>query len=181
MNGRLAKRYARAVFELAREDGTFAAVAEELGAVAATFEEPRLHPFVLNPAIDPAARLRTARAVAGALGVSRTVANLVALLAERNRLVLLAEIARWYETFLDDELGRARVTIRCAAPLSPAERNEVVELARRLTGRREVLPTTEVDPELLGGVTLDIGGTVYDGSLKTQLARLTKDMAEGGA
>jgi F0F1-type ATP synthase delta subunit len=56
----------------------------------------------------------------------------------------------------------------------------VVELARRLTGRREVLPTTEVDPELLGGVTLDIGGTVYDGSLKTQLARLTKDMAEGG-
>ena len=72
MNGRLAKRYARAVFELAREDGTVAAVAEELGAVAATFEEPRLQPFVLNPVIDATARLRAARAVAGALGVSRT-------------------------------------------------------------------------------------------------------------
>jgi F-type H+-transporting ATPase subunit delta len=71
--------------------------------------------------------------------------------------------------------------MRSAAPLSIAEKNELVELARRLSGRREILTTTEVDPELLGGVVLDLGGTVYDGSVKTQLARLTKEMAEGGA
>ncbi len=181
MNGRLAKRYARALLELAREEGTLAAASEDLARTAATFEEPRLRPLALSPAIEANARLRTAKAVATALGVSGTLASLVALLAERNRLVLLPEIARWYDSFLDDELGRARVTMRSAAPLSSAERNEIVELARRLTGRREIVPTFEVDADLLGGVVLDIGGTVYDGSVKTELTRLTKDMAEGGA
>ena len=69
--------------------------------------------------------------------------------------------------------------IRSATSLSAAEKNDLVELARHLTGRREVLAATEVDPELLGGVVLDIDGTMYDGSLRAQLARLSKQMAEG--
>jgi len=178
---RLAKRYARALLELAREGGTLQATGEELGRAVAAFDEPRLRLLVLNPAIDAGARLRTAKSVVGALRVSKTVASLIGLLAERNRLALLPDIARWYDGFLDDELGRARITIRSAAPLSVAEKNELVELARRITRRREIVATTEIEAELLGGVVLDVGGTVYDGSLRTQLARLTKDMAEGGA
>lgn len=181
MNGRLAKRYARALLELAREESALQAFGEELSRLVTVFEEPRLRPLVHSPAMDAAARLRTAKAIAGALGLSRTLANLVALLAERGRLAILPEVARWYDAFLDDELGRARVTIRSATPLSTPERNELVELARRLTGRREILTTAEVDAELLGGVVLDVGGTVYDGSVRTQLERLTKEMAEGGS
>jgi len=85
-----------------------------------------------------------------------------------------------YDTLLDDELGRVRVAIRSATALSAVERNELIELARRLTDRQEILAATELDSELIGGVVLDIGGTVYDGSLRTQLARLTREMAEGG-
>ena len=181
MTGRLAKRYARALLELAREEGTLETSAEELARAAATFEEPRLRPLVLSPAIDAAARLRTARAVMQALRLSKTVANLVGLLAERDRLAILPDVARWYERLVDDELGRARITIRSAAPVSMPEKNALIELSRRLTGRREVLATTEVDGDLLGGAVLDVGWTVYDGSLRTQLARLTKEMAEGGA
>jgi len=180
VTGRLAKRYARALFELARENGTLEISGEELGRVVAAFEEPRLRLLVLSPAIAADARVQTAKAVAGALGLSKPLTNLVALLAERDRLVILPDIARWYESFLDEELGRARITIRSAAPLSLAERNELVELARRLTGRRDIVATTEVDAELIGGVVLDVGGTVYDGSVRTQLARLTKEMTEGG-
>jgi F-type H+-transporting ATPase subunit delta len=113
--------------------------------------------------------------------VSRTLANLIAMLAERNRLALLPDIVRWYDTYLDAEVGRARITIRSATPLGVSEKNELVELARRLTGRREIVATTEVDADLLAGVVLDVGGTVYDGSVRAQLARLTKDMGEGGA
>jgi F-type H+-transporting ATPase subunit delta len=179
--GRLAKRYARALLELAREDATLESTGQELARAAAVFDEPRLRPFVLSPAIDAALRVRTAKAVAEALRLSKTVASLVALLAERDRIAILSEVARWYESLVDDEVGRARVTIRSAAPLSIPEKNELIELSRRLTGRREILATTEVDADLLGGAVLDIGGTVYDGSLSTQLARLTKEMAEGGA
>jgi F-type H+-transporting ATPase subunit delta len=181
VTGRLAKRYARALLELARDSQTLERSAEELARTVAAFEEPRLRLLVLSPAIAADARVHTARSVAEALGVSGALANLVALLAERDRLTILPDIARWYEGFVDDELGRARVTIRTAAPLSITERNELIELSRRLTGRREIVAATEVDADLLGGVVLDVGGTVYDGSVRTQLARLTKEMTEDGA
>ena len=180
MTGRLAKRYARALLELAREEASLEPTGEELNRVAGTFDEPRLRPLVLSPAIESGARIRIAKAVVAALQLSPIVRNLIGLLAERHRLALLPDIAGWYDDLLDDEVGRARVVIRSATALSASERNELVELARRLTGREEVLAATELDAELIGGVVLDIGGTVYDGSLKTQLARLTKDMAQGG-
>ena len=175
MIGRLAKRYARAVFELARAEGTLEALGEELGRGVATFEDPRVRLLLLSPVIDAGVRLRTTKEVAASLGLSPVVANLIALLAERNRLPILPD------DMLDTELGRVRVTISSAAPLGTSEGNEIVELARRLTARREVLASIDVDPDLLGGVVLDTGGTVYDGSLKAQLARLRKEMAEGGA
>jgi len=181
VNGRLGRRYARALVELAREDGTLDACGDELVRARAAFDEPRLRPLLLSPVIDPSARLQTARAVIAALGLSEKVSNLLSLLAERERLLILPDVVRAYETQVDEVLGRARITIRSAVPLGAGERSQLLELARRLTGRREVIATTEIDPELLGGVVLDMGGTVYDGSVRTQLARLGKEMAEGGA
>ena len=181
MTGRLAKRYARAVFDLAREENRLEALGEEIWRAAAAFEDPRVQQLLLSPVIDAGVRLRTAKDIIASLGLSPTVNNLVTLLAERGRLAILPEVARWYRDLLDVELGRVRVTISSAVPLGTAAKNELVALARRLTGRREVLASIEVDPELLGGVVLDTGGTVYDGSLQAQLARLRKEMAEGGA
>ena len=180
MTGRLAKRYARALRDLAREQGAPETYGEELNRAVATFEEPHLQVIVNSPAIDAEVRFETATKVATALGLSKSIANLIALLAERERLHILPDVARWYESLVDQELGRARVTIRSAAPIGAAEKNEIIELAKRLTKSRDVLATTEVDAELIGGVILDVGGVVYDGSLRAQLARLTKDMAEGG-
>ena len=180
MSGRrLAKRYARALFSLTRD--ALISTAEELGRVAAVLEEPRLKLVLRSPAVDASARLRIARQVAIALGLSPGVGNLLSLLAERDRLDVLPDIAAAYDQLVDDALGRARALIRSATPLSGAEKNDLVDLARRLTGRREVLATTEVDAELLGGVVLHIDGTVYDGSLRAQLVRLSKQMAEGRA
>jgi len=176
---RLGKRYARALFSLTRD--ALGATAEELGRAATVLEEPRLALVVRSPAVDAGARVRIARQVAAALRLSRAVGNLLCLLAERDRLGILADLAAVYQEQVDEALGRARVLIRSAAPLRTAEKNDLVDLTRRLTGRHEVLATTEVDPELLGGVVLDVDGMVYDGSLKAQLVRLSKQMAEGRA
>ncbi len=181
MNGRLGKRYARALLDLARADGTLQASGDELLRAVAAFEEPRLRPLLLSPAIDATTRLGTTRAVVQALRLSKTLGNLILLLAERGRLAILPDVGRWYDELLDEEVGRVRIVIRSASPLNAAERNALVDLARRLTGQREVLATCEVDAELLGGVVLDAGGSVYDGSLKTQLLRLSKEMAAGSA
>ena len=180
MTSRLGKRYARALLDLARAAGTLEATGEELARAAATFEEPRLRPFLTSPAIDTAIRRTTAKSVITALGVSKVVGNTIALLADRDRLGILPDVARSFDQLLDDELGRARVTIRSATPLNVAEKNDLIAVARRITARQNVLASTEVVPDLLGGVVLDVSGTVYDGSVKAQLARLTKDMAGGG-
>jgi len=174
---RLAKRYARALFSLTQD--ALAVTAEELGRVAAALEEPRLKLVLRSPAVDASVRVRIARDVGAGLRLSREVRNFLGILAERDRLDILPDVAAVYERLVDDALGRARVVIRSATALSAAEKNDLVELARHLTGRREVLAATELDPELLGGVVLDVDGTMYDGSLRAQLARLSKQMAEG--
>lgn len=176
---RLARRYARALLSLTRE--TADATSDELARAAAALEEPRARLVLLSPVIDAAVRVRTARQLAEALRLSPMVANLIGLLAERDRLAILPDTARAYDELVDEQLGRVRAVIRSATPLSGAEKTELTELARRLTGKREVVATTEIDPDLLGGVVLDIAGTVYDGSLRAQLLHLSRQMATSGA
>jgi F-type H+-transporting ATPase subunit delta len=181
VTGGLAKRYARALLDLAREAGTLDATGGELASLAATFDEPLLRAVALNPAIEAGARHRVVGGVVGALGVSPAVGNLARLLADRDRLAILPQVAKAYDALVDAEMGRTRVHVRSAAPVGPAEQQELTALARRLVGGGDVVISTEVDPELLGGVALDVGGTVWDGSVRTQLERISKEMAGGGA
>jgi F-type H+-transporting ATPase subunit delta len=174
VTGSLARRYARALLELARDEETLDATGQELAAVAAAFDDARLRAVVLNPAVDGGARRRVVAGVIAALGASPWVANLVNLLAGRDRL---SQVAQAYDDLVDAEIGRTRVRITSAAPLGAAEKTELTELAKRLAGANEVVVTTAVDAELLGGVVVDIHGTVWDGSLRAQLARISKDMA----
>jgi F-type H+-transporting ATPase subunit delta len=181
VTGSLGRRYARALLGLAREQGALAAAGDDLARSAETFASPRLRAVVLNPAIAITARRKVVDAIVGKLAVSATVGNLIRLLGDRGRLVFLPDVAREYEALVDRELGRARVTVRSAVALSDAQRGELEQLARQLTGKREVILSTQVDTDLIAGVVLDAGGTVYDGSVKTQLARLAKSMAGAGA
>jgi F-type H+-transporting ATPase subunit delta len=177
MSGGLGRRYARALLGLAQAAGTAAAVGDELARLAATFEDPQLRAVLLSPAIAAASRRKVVADVVATLGVSKVVANLVGLLADRGRLPILPDVARSYEKLLDRHLGRTRVRIVSAATLDAGEKAELTDLAKRLTESHEVIVTSAVDADLLGGVILDTGGTVYDGSVKTQLARLSKEMA----
>lgn len=181
MTGGLAKRYARALLGLARETDALDATGKELSALAAAFGEPRLRAVVLNPAIDAGARNKIVAGIVQGLGSSPAVGNLVRLLADRDRLAILADVAHAYDALVDAQLDRTRVRIRSAAPLGSTEQSALGALAKRLVGASEVIVSTEIDPELLGGVVLDVGGTVWDGSLRTQLTRISKEMVERGA
>ncbi len=181
MTGGLGRRYAKAVIDLARGHGALASVGEELSRAAATFAQDDLKSLVLNPGIGAAARRNIVGQVVERLGLSPIVGDLIRLLAERDRLAVLPDIARAYERLVDRELGRARVTIRSAEELAPEQLTALETLAKRLTGASLVVVSTKVDPELIGGVTLAVGGTVYDGSVKTQLERLADKMVRAGA
>jgi len=177
MTGGLGRRYARALFALAREDAALAEVGEDLAQAGATFAHPDLRSVVLSPGVAAVDRRAIVERVVQKLGVSAVVGNLIRLLADRGRLGVLPDVLRSYEALVDHEIGRARVTIHTAAPLTDAQLNELEGLARRLTGSKIVVLSTQVDAELIGGIVLDAHGTVYDGSIKTQLTRLAASMA----
>jgi F-type H+-transporting ATPase subunit delta len=178
VTGSLGRRYARALLALARDERRLEEAGAELAAATAAFDDERLREVVLNPGIAASVRRDLTGRVVGALRLSKTTGNLIRLLAARDRLAFLSDVSRAYQDLLDRELGRVRVVIRSAQPLSEDDRQRLEELAKGLA-RKDVLVSTEVVPELLGGVTLDVGGMVYDGSVQTQLVRVSRAMALG--
>ncbi len=98
------------------------------------------------------------------------------MLAENDRFADLADIERAYRALFDQARGRAHAAVRLAAPLAQEEMDMLIGVFRRLTGKT-VIPAVALDPELLGGVVVEIEGRVYDASLKTQLHRLGEALA----
>jgi F-type H+-transporting ATPase subunit delta len=178
MTGSLGRRYARAMLALARDAGRLDAVGTELRTLAAVFAEPSLAAVVSSPILGASERREIAERVVAAAKPSMEVANLVRLLAQRERLPQLPDIVRAYDALVDRELGRVQVGIRSAAPLADEMLAEIEALARRLAGK-DVVVTAAVDTALLSGVVLDVGGTMYDGSVRTRLERMSRSMAEG--
>ena len=104
-----------------------------------------------------------------------TVANALRLLAERHRLNLLPAIAESYARMLDDHKGRLHSRVVSACPLP---QSDLQEIARRLSlaTNREVVMDASVDPELLGGLTVEIAGKTIDGSVRGQLNALGRQL-----
>src|SRR5262245_32772208 len=169
-----AVRYARALFDTS--------LAEKLD-VRATFDElsqfaslltknPALARVLTNPAI-PASRKRSLveTLVSRAGSLQPAVAKLMLLLAERDRLALLPDIAQAFENRLMDHLKVVRAELITAQACSDDRVNAIKAGLKAATGR-EVQLDTRVDPAIIGGAVARIGGTVYDGSITRQLERM---------
>jgi F-type H+-transporting ATPase subunit delta len=178
VTGSLARRYARALLDLAREQQALDRFGQDLSRAASEFVQEDLRRVALNPAIDATKRRALVGDVVTSLGIDPLVGNLIRLLADHDRLGIVDDVARAYDALVDRELDRTRVRITSATALSDAEETELGALARGIVGHGDVLVSSTVDPSLVGGVVLGIGGTVYDGSLRTQLARLSHEMAD---
>jgi len=176
----VARRYAKALFALAKEAATVSPTAAELSQVAAFAAEPTVSTVIGSPFLSPVRRRELARALATEAKVSPLVTHFVCLLADHQRLAELPAIDRFFRELQDQELGRVRVTIRSSSPLSAAQQSELVAAFTRITGK-QVMPNLVVDPDLLGGVVVEAEGKVYDGSVHTQLTRLAKEITGSAA
>jgi F-type H+-transporting ATPase subunit delta len=170
------RRYAKALFALAREQGAMEAVGEELAAVAERLVAPELRPVWTSPLFPAARRQAVLQELAARLGASPLVVRFLRLVAERGRLPELPSIAEHYRRLEDEALHRARIRIRSAAPLDPGQRERLVQAFAARLGK-SVVAREEVSPELLAGVVVEAEGKVYDGSLRAQLDRLAEKIA----
>jgi F-type H+-transporting ATPase subunit delta len=167
-----ATRYARALLDVAVKEADPETVGQELDDfITLVHQHQALDRLLLNPAV-PASRKRATMAELTRLaGVSPVVSKLLVLLAERDRLALLNDLAASYRDMLMDRQQVVRAEVTSAAPLGPAQTRAIEARLAALSGRR-VLMVTKVDKDILGGVVARVGGTVYDASIATQLKRI---------
>jgi F-type H+-transporting ATPase subunit delta len=174
-----ASRYARALFDVAlKEAQDLAGVERELAAFLALLKEHQtLEKVLLNPAV-PAPRKRAAVAtLVGHLTVSPIVGKLLVLLAERDRLGLLGELAAAYHDRLLDHQNVVRAEVTTAHPLTTDRAQAIERSLVQATGRKIVM-AARVDPSIIGGLVARVGSTVYDGSVTAQLARMKQKLME---
>jgi len=172
----VARRYAKAVFGLAKEAGALQPTADQLARLAAVASDPTVGPVLRSPLLSAARRHDLAQTLSHELKLSELLTHFVQLLADHQRLRELPAIADRYQQLLDTEVGRVRVTIRSASPLDAKQEADIVAVFARLTGK-QVVSRSVVDTELLGGVVVEVYGKVYDGSVRTQLDRVAKELS----
>ena len=172
-NRAAAMRYARALLEVTQEAGSAERVEGELSAFVALMKgHVVLHSRLVSPAVPAASKRALIDEIAARAGdLSAITVRLLELLADRDRLGLLAEILEVYGDRLLEYRGVVRASITTVAPLSD---DRVETIARRLESAvgKQVRLDTAVDPALIGGVVTQVGSTVFDGSIARHLARL---------
>jgi F-type H+-transporting ATPase subunit delta len=126
---------------------------------------------LISPTVSLARKNAVIARLAEIMGTSRLVRNFLMVLSDKRRLGTLGEVASEFEAILDERLGFARASVRSAQALRPDQQEAILRTISELTGKK-VRPAYSVDPELLGGVIVNIGSKVYDGSVRGQLAAL---------
>ena len=164
------RRYAEAAFEIGLRDGTVEQWLEQLGRLAEALSDPA----VVRRLEDPAVPLETrSEALSGALGgdVLPQVRNLLLLILRRRRLEQLTAVAAEFRRLYNRRAGIVEATATSAAPLSD---RDVAELQSRLVdiAGGQVELSLEVDPSLIGGITVRLGDRLLDGSVRGRLERL---------
>jgi F-type H+-transporting ATPase subunit delta len=164
-----ATRYARALLDVLLKESTPEQGARDLTGVSALLAEfPELQRAFTNPAIPAARKRALIAALLPKLSLSSPVAKLLLMLAERDRLVLLPDVIAVYEERFEELQKVIRAEVTTAEPLSSERLSALQQRLASATGRT-VKVTTKVDPAIIGGLKAQIGSTVYDGSIATQL------------
>jgi F-type H+-transporting ATPase subunit delta len=174
--GAVAKRYAKALVDVAAEANALEAIGAELEQLATLWqEEPAMAAFFGNPAILLADKARALKRLAARIKVSPLLARFVDVLLSRHRMGALPDVARTYRDLMNRRLGRVRAAVTMAVPLGPKLQEG---LRRRLAEvlAQTVLLDPRVDPAILGGMVVQVDSTVYDGSLRTQLQQLQEHL-----
>jgi F-type H+-transporting ATPase subunit delta len=175
---RTARRYAKALYDVAREAGATEAIGRELEQVAAVCAGDVAAHVLTRPWIKPTDRRGVAMAIAQKVGAGKLVQDFVGLVAERGRADHLPEIVGAYRALVDAELGRARAQVRTAVALTDGEKRELSGKLEHALGKRIILEE-QVDATLLGGFIAQVGSLIFDGSLDGQLARMRQRLARG--
>jgi F-type H+-transporting ATPase subunit delta len=173
----IASRYARALVDVVMDQkiDPAAAVQQVNTIVGAIQESADLRKVWEAPDVPAAQKRNLLDAIGKQVGLSRTVRNFFAVLIDHQRIAMLEQIARQFEIELDVVLGFAEAQITSARQLSDDEKRDLESRVTAITGKK-VRARYAANPELLGGVMVQVGSTIYDGTVRGQLQKLREQL-----
>ena len=175
----IARRYAKALLLIGKEDGNTETYREELNRFAELLEQQsQLNQALINPLYDVAARKNVLNSVLGKLNLSKVMNAFLLLLFDKGRVGFLDSINDFYQKLADELKGVARASLVSATELSSETVEKIRSSLSQKTGKDIVLET-EQDPSLIGGIVTRIGDLVLDGSIKTQLLNMRESLKRG--
>lgn len=174
VNMRYARALADAVFNAKME--VLAAVRDLNGVVAMTAESPDLRRVWENPSIPVEQKRAILDGLAAQAGISRIVRNFIAVLIDHKRIRNLPQIARQFEMELSSRMGFADAEVTSVHELQPLVRQSIEQEIERVVGKK-VRARYKTNKSLLGGAVIRIGSTVFDGSIRGQLAKIREQLS----
>lgn len=172
----LARKYAKAIFEIAKDDGKLKEYGGEISAATKTiFDVDALRSFLLDPEITAEAKCAVAKKVFAGNSVSPMVMNFLLLLIEKRRVVLLQEIDAEYQGLANEALGIRIADVTTATPLLNAQATTLRKKLEALS-KKTIRLRPHVDPSIIGGVIVQIGDRRIDGSVTGRLAALQSEI-----
>ncbi len=172
----IAEVYARSLFEVAKEHDVLDRVHDQLGEFADALGESRdLQVFFFSPYFSSEEKKDgIAKVVEGA---DERFVRFLELLAERHRMPALFRIRREFEALFAEERKLLPVTITSAVELDRSTVKRIGDEIQERTGRRIEL-TTSVDPDVIGGLSMQVGNLIMDATIRARLERLRKEVAK---
>jgi len=179
--------YAESLLQLANEAGQAEGIGAELRDLRELWKlDPSFAAMMSSAAIDLHARRASIRKAFGSDRINRLVLNLMLVMNDKRRSMILPAVCDAYRRKLDRQLGREEVYVTTAVPLNDEQRTKLFDEIKRLTGNETDLFET-VNPDVLGGIMVQVGDRLYDMSVdrrlrdmrSTLLATVEKHMLEG--
>jgi len=168
-----ARRYAQAAFEIAAPAGDLTTWQSALSRIAGFVSEPDHARLLENSRV--AAETKHQLIDAGLRDIPRLPLNLAHILVNKSRTGIAAQIAEAFDALVEERQGISRARVTTAVPLSDAERASLVQRLQQSTGGR-VEVETAVEPAILGGLIVQIGDRLFDGSTRARLAALKNNL-----
>lgn len=175
----LARRYAKALLLLGKEENQYKEYGEILKDFASTLRanEP-LADALMNPIYPLKERRAVLEKVISITEMPKMVTSFLLLLMNKRRLSMLEAIIEIYDQLIDEMENIARARVKAATELSDDDAESVKKVLEQITGQ-SVRMEMEVDPDLIGGVVAQVGDLVLDGSIRRQLLNIKESLKRG--
>jgi F-type H+-transporting ATPase subunit delta len=172
----LAKRYAKALFQVGKEENALDDFSKTLSEMAEYYAEiPEVVDGLTNPVYPQDVREKVMAHLVAAMQASTFMGNFLNLLVQKRRADVLPDIAMVFKSLVDAERNMCQGTVISASAIPDDLNDKIKATLEKITGK-QVVVTNEVDPAIIGGIIAKVGDLVLDGSIKTQLKGLEESI-----